>query len=387
MKVNVYRYETANAPSLSGAIGSMIAFLKSILIDGITLPAVTSVTRTGSTATVTFSANHGLQHTTLITLSGLDQAEYNGDHICAVASATTVTFTVADEPATPATGTAAAVVTPMGWTVPYEDTDAKIAVFRAPSGLRHYLRITDATAATNFRQVAYETMSDVSTGTNPYPTGTQIAGGAYSFKSDLTTTAARQWLVLASEKWVYVYMSRYPSTNPFTAAGATFQPMWFFGDIDTRIPGDQYHSMLIPGNSGTSIQAVLGNCNTGTATTSLHYIAGTVAQVAGSVLAQKRGSNFGATSTSGLGTAGNAIPYPDAGTGGLLMSQMRIFEPTTGIYRGDMPRLYHLPHNLPLAHADTFTGTGELAGRDFILLNTGGTTANGRIALDITVTQ
>jgi hypothetical protein len=71
--------------------------------------SVTSINRTGSTATVVTSAPHGLSSTAshrYILLFGSDQAEYNGGFDAAYVDPTTFTITVTGTPATPATGSA-----------------------------------------------------------------------------------------------------------------------------------------------------------------------------------------------------------------------------------------------------------------------------------------
>lgn len=67
--------------------------------------AVASITRAASTATVTTTLAHGYTTGNSITISGADQAEYNGTFTITVTGATTFTYTVAGTPATPATGT------------------------------------------------------------------------------------------------------------------------------------------------------------------------------------------------------------------------------------------------------------------------------------------
>lgn len=66
----------------------------------------TSITRSGTTATATTPANHGLNVGDRVNVRGANQSEYNGTFvITAVPSATTFTYTVTGSPATPATGT------------------------------------------------------------------------------------------------------------------------------------------------------------------------------------------------------------------------------------------------------------------------------------------
>lgn len=65
---------------------------------------VSSITRTGSTATATTSSAHGYTTGQRVTIAGADQADYNGTFEVTVTGATTFTFSVSNSPTTPATG-------------------------------------------------------------------------------------------------------------------------------------------------------------------------------------------------------------------------------------------------------------------------------------------
>lgn len=66
--------------------------------------AVTSITRSSTTATVTATA-HGFTTGDQVNIRGAAQADYNGDFIVTVTDANTFTYTVSGSPTTPATGT------------------------------------------------------------------------------------------------------------------------------------------------------------------------------------------------------------------------------------------------------------------------------------------
>jgi hypothetical protein len=66
---------------------------------------VTSITRSGSTATVTTSAPNPLQTGDTVVIAGATQTEYNGTFTITVLTDTTFTYQVTGTPATPATGT------------------------------------------------------------------------------------------------------------------------------------------------------------------------------------------------------------------------------------------------------------------------------------------
>lgn len=69
-----------------------------------TAKTVNSITRSGTTATVTLAAAHGWTTGRRITIAGADQDDYNGTFEITVTGAATFTFTVENSPATPATG-------------------------------------------------------------------------------------------------------------------------------------------------------------------------------------------------------------------------------------------------------------------------------------------
>lgn len=85
---NGFKYETQ-------AIATITATTLSVL----------SITRSGTTATVTFADDHGLASGNTPVISGVDQTEYNGTKTITVLSSTTLSYEVSGSPATPATGT------------------------------------------------------------------------------------------------------------------------------------------------------------------------------------------------------------------------------------------------------------------------------------------
>ncbi len=67
--------------------------------------SVTSLTRSGVTATVVTASAHNLASNVAVTIAGADQTEYNGVQTITVVDTTTFTYVVAGTPATPAAGT------------------------------------------------------------------------------------------------------------------------------------------------------------------------------------------------------------------------------------------------------------------------------------------
>lgn len=79
-----------------------------------TAASVSSITRAGTTATVTTAAAHGLATNDTVNIAGATQTEYNGNFPITVTGATTFTYTVSGTPATPATGT---ITWKKGWRI------------------------------------------------------------------------------------------------------------------------------------------------------------------------------------------------------------------------------------------------------------------------------
>jgi hypothetical protein len=98
--------------------------------------SVSSITRSGSTATVTTSAAHGFIDGQSVTIAGANEAEYNGVFvITSHATPTTFTYEVTGAPATPATGTITATVKAAVYsTLQAAITDKKVSIFVHSAG-------------------------------------------------------------------------------------------------------------------------------------------------------------------------------------------------------------------------------------------------------------
>lgn len=92
---------------------------------------ITSITRVGTTATVTTPSPHLLASSMQVTIAGAAQSEYNGAFIISVISATQFSYTISGSPVTPATGTPTASFT--GATIDLVSTGFGSA-YNQPSG-------------------------------------------------------------------------------------------------------------------------------------------------------------------------------------------------------------------------------------------------------------
>jgi hypothetical protein len=358
MTIRVYRSTDAGAAALtlSDTAGKLIAILDACLVNGYSVGTVLSITRSGTTATITFSGEHGLlDRGNYATIAGVDQAEYNGEFELIPATSTTATFTVSGSPATPATGTITATKTGAGWTKSYSGTN-KAAYRQGASSNALYLRVDD-TGTTSARAVGYESMSDVDTGTAAFPTAAQFSGGLYLPKS--SSSSNRAWIVIATEKYCYFY-AEYSGV-------LALAPMWFFGDFDSDLStSDTYNTAIIAGTSASySIGNGVSGQSTSTSAQSGNYCARSYMQTGVSLQFYKIGNAVMSNTSTHFGAGGAA--YPDPVSQGLLYTPIYVMEPTV-IKRGKLPGLIAPLHNLPLAHLDTFVGTGNYAGKTFLVL-------------------
>jgi hypothetical protein len=360
MSVTRYQSTDAGAPSLTGQAGSLITLLDALLVNGYNSGSVTSITRSGSTATVT-RAGHGFQNGDCVLIEGADQAEYNGEFYISNVATDTFDFTVSGTPATPATGTITAKLAPAGWTKPYSGVNK--AAYRLGGGTQRYLRIVDdgTGAATYARGVGYETMSDVDTGTGDFPTSAQLSGGLYWYKSSTADATARPWVAVATNEFFVLHVNVNSGTGSQSAAFA-------FGDINSYNGSDAYHTIHIAGNTSTVTSG--GNLHK-LSTTGItgNYMARSYTQLGTSI---QVGKTSDAAKGSGTAMGAGGLTYPHPVDGGLYLAPVWVNE-SAGVVRGVLPGIWNPLHSLPLSDGDTFDGLGALAGKSFKALTVANT--------------
>lgn len=360
------------APSLTGQVGSGIAVLDAILVNGYNEHTTgVSITRSGTTATVSKTA-HGYRDGQIVNIRDANEADYNGNFRITYVDANTFTYTVANSPSTPATGTIKTKVAPLGWTKPYSGTN--LAAYRSKSGTNQLYYRFDDTDGQLLRVRGYETMSDVNTGAGPFPTTTQLATAPYLYKSSVSTSATRSWFAFSDGKIVY-FFSLYSETT-YTGCCAAI-----FGDFKSTRSSDPYGSCIVASTdtSSTGLDQVL---QSNSSVQSGHYICRSNNQI-GSAATFWKSIDAGLSGTSSNTAFGyQGLAFPHAPNGGLYLTPIRLMESAT-VYRGNMPGLWNPAHYRPLAHLDEFNGSGDFSGKRFKMLNI---SANGQVAVEISDT-
>lgn len=270
-----------------------------------------------------------------------------------------------------------------GWSI--SNNTSSSAVFQN-AGTGKSVKVTHA-ASTSYARVVGSEAND---GIGPFfPTEVQMPGGGYIHLSSTTDGTARPWLIQADSKRFYLWIGSGATTAQGITSNAQWGQLGFFGDISPYKADDGFHFLVVHG-VGSTISTSQGASLANSAASSIngHYLCRDISQTGGSKTCGKIG-DYSIAQISVIGTGG--VPYPDPAGGGMRMTPVRVAE-SASVIRGVMPGLWCPLHNIGNtasnpAPGDTFTGTGVLAGKTFLLLNSYGNGGSaGRIALEISNT-
>jgi len=377
--VMLLRSTDTGAPRSSGTAGDITTLLDACLVNGYNSRTLTSITRSGATATATF-ASHGYAADGLskIQISGANETEYNGTFTITNVTTNTFDFTVAGTPATPATGTITSVVAPLGWSKAFSGTN--LAAYRSNEGAstRLYLRVDD-TGTTTARVRGYEAMTDVNTGTGLFPTDTQLSGGLYISKSDVATTAARKWILVGDGFEFHFFYVCNPSYD-------NIYRQFHFGDPASEMASDPY-GCLIYGDTAASLSTPTTGSTTYLIQTSPSlsvfpgfYFARLYTQIGTSVGASLHGSYTLGSGT--IGAATSIFSYPSPANNGLYVAPL--FLADTSVIRAQIKGIYQPLQIRPLGHGALLAANVSPIGRRIYTIATAYvTTTPGETHVDI----
>lgn len=352
-EIILIRSSDYGAPVIDGTQGSLTAALKAALQDGFNPRPIQSITRSGSTATVTFTEAHGYNPDglTKILLAGIDQAEYNGIFSPFNVSTYAFDITVTGSPITPATGASmTAKVAPLGWSEVFSATGKSVFRSNEVTGSRLFLRVDDTGALTtdSYRSAlirGYESMTDVDTGTGPFPTVAQHANGLYLTKSKALDNVGRNWIVIGDGFEFFLLMAHgYSSTTDYIFT------MYHFGDPAPELASDPFGCLIVgvtsslynayPDNTPSNIASNWGYQNG-------HFMARSYTQAGGSIQVGKQGNYVAGTGTIGRGY----IPYPAPLNNGIYHSPVTVHEASGNVIRATLKGILQPLHTQPLGNA------------------------------------
>ncbi len=296
-----------------------------------------------------------------------------------------------------------------GWTIAFTTTSKRSYRVSAVDGTGFYLNVDDSavTTAKEAYMTGFETMSAFATGTGQFPTssllnlGTSPAGAVVCRKSTTADSTARAWTIVADDTCFYLFAETGDNTSPLQ----TFPFM--FGDIFSYKSSDAYRCMIIGRNIANSAalmnegfaQLHSTNVNFLTLTMIGHYMARSWTTAGGAIPFGKHidhgkmgcfGSNLSLTGTSilteigvgsfvcqiGANSIGPAVlAYPNGPDGGLYLSPIWVHH--SGSVRGYLKGLWAPLHDRPLNHDDTYSGTGNLSGKSFVVQSIVSSIPNG----------
>jgi hypothetical protein len=242
------------------------------------------------------------------------------------------------------------------------------------------LQVLDDGSAPNGARSAlwrgYETMSDVDTGSNPFPTVAQEPDNDYgSLKSQTLDSTARPWWIIGDEMFFYM-ITAFRSRD--------YVEVTYFGDLaDSRKSGDAWPCVIGADrdcdnyNQNEGYNTAVGRGTVYSTAAGPGYIARAHTQSVGSVA-------LGHWTWNGSHPGQAGFDYPHPVEGGLLLSAPRLVESGTYL-RGTLPGLYAPWHQKPVSHLSIIDDVDELSGRYLLALRTyGPNNVEGQVLIDMT---
>lgn len=359
--VQEFRSTDVGMPVLSGTAGALIALLDAVLVNGGATQAVTSLTEVGTTINAVIPADVTLETNDWLVIAGAAPAGANGTFKVTMADSTHFSY-VGPGSLGAITGSITYRRAPLGWTKPF--TGANLAAFRAasvPNCPQFYLRV-DETGATlgGQKEVAvrgYEAMTDVNTGTGPFPTVAQQTNGLCWRKSLTADATARAWVLIGDGATFYFI----PNSDASAVSG---RGNLAFGAFTSFKPSDAYNALLSGWSTfnvttvSSSLAGLAFAQTTGTFTPGSSIY--TPRTVSGAVLGAApvcQINRWGIASGSiGSAAASGAVAYPSPADGALWVDSTIIME-GTNIARGRPRGMYVNAHTGPVFANDFDTAT------------------------------
>lgn len=370
------------APVLNGVAGSLIGLLDTFLVNGWGLATANSLSVSGGVATLTMPAGSEFEDHCVVLIAGATPAALNGEQRIATTNGATLTFptTVADGPAT---GTITVKYAPCGWQKVFSDDN--LAVYRSQNvmGNRRFLRVAD-TGSVNARVIAYNNMTDVNTGTGPFPTAAQVSGGGYWPKSLSADSVAQRYDLLGDSMWLYYALAPYPQ---HLSGSYRVSSTRHFGDpIALRTAVDAWGTLLGVGTTANPAGSNDGISDLGQ--TSGHFVeravSGTGAPVPIYLIPEGGSPGTWSGEQPAMGAFPNAIDGKLRMT--RQMARLSIYDYTP---RSILPGIELVPQSGLTSYAsfqprDTVPGPGSMSDRRMMYLWTGAGDKRGGFFIDIT---
>lgn len=219
----------------------------------------------------------------------------------------------------------------------------------------------------------FEVSTSLGVGTNQFPTVAQAANGQFIRKSNALSAATRGWVVIADTRTVYIFLAT-------TDVATTYSAM-AFGDIYSlsTLPNDPGRCILIARNNenvatiGATSEYMGAMVQLGSITPG-HYLNRDYQGTASAVQCSKTGALEYSSGYAGLLGGYTAmigsIAFKNPADNQVYVSPMWVHTIAGGNYfRGRLRGFYMFCHSAASAtDGDTFTGSGDLAGKTFMIV-------------------
>jgi hypothetical protein len=241
--VRWFHHQQPGAPQINAEAGDLIAILDACLLNGFDSKTADSLVVASGVATFTRAAGHDYEKHAVIRIAGATPSDLNGDWRITAADATTFTFATPSIADGTATGTITSIrATPGSWEKAHSGTN--LAAYRSThvnaSGC--HFRIDDSPATTSSSLVrGYESMSDIDTGTRPFPTVAQVALANYTWRRSNSTNGSllpRPWTLIADDRFFWFFVD-WHTTVTYPSA------MYHFGDIARFSASDAFPCVIV----------------------------------------------------------------------------------------------------------------------------------------------
>ncbi len=362
--VKVFHNGMAQMPKLIGnSIGKLCDIFSTCLVNGTTPVDVTSATVTAGRCRVFVDAGKSFSQYAVVEISGFDNTLANGQKRVLANSSTWIEFETT-LPDGPLSGTGMKIkAAAAGWEHPFSRNGNTIVVRSKstnPKATKHFLRISEVSYNT-VNATAYYNMTDIDTGSVPYPTKVESPNGFYWPRSYYNDAGEVPWIIIASDTFFYYTSYSWRNINQIPE-------FMCFGDIIPFIESDKLFSVIRGGFSNEYVNYYQNEYHSKIGGSSI-YTSG-YNKIAGNLSNFGTPLNFGFYSnvpapTNGYAISGNNVfPRRDSKTGGLNLFESYVYD-SEGITRGKLPGFYFVANSLAnqFAPLTIIEGTDDLEGR------------------------
>lgn len=400
--VKHFRWDSADAPALTGQSGKLIDVLDACLVNGFGTRTPDSVVVSGGVATVSIGAGNPYAKDVVISISGASVPALNSEWRIDTSSASSFTF-VCPGVADGAVSGASIKRASAGWAKPFSGTNLAAYQSVAPDSLQLFFRVNDS--LTTFAEArGYGQVTAVDAVGDPFPTLAQNDQTQYGIRKSTTADAVqRPWVVVADDKFFYVFIAWAHTNATYHAWNASW-----FGDFVPLIDGSTAHCAI--SLAGSPAQAWPGHVSSASLvmTSPFQYSyrgfnpAGITGITQDNTSPQPfcvHGTSFGNTLNYPPGSIYSGVPYPhpnnriDYCTPLFATKQAAGIDSSTIGFWGIQPgRAAPLQHGLPYAMSGnlrlplTVNGYGDEQEKRYLSFLVGGVNSNyhGGMMIDIT---